>query len=228
MEKSRYSDNMRTIYSQMVNKENQKAHPFGNAESRFKWVNIYSNGNDLKRKPPQRCRCNVKDNLEGGIGRFLNRNREECQEQPRINRKNKNRSMAASRGNNYYNINTQRVIYPEKDTEIPRVNKRRTYGCDENNLLHTTNGNILSLINKTPLVNPIKGKKRFNNSIDCKTKNGDINIFSDEFLNDREYNRIPGVKRKHLFYNSSVDNTLTKDNNRRRMHYNNQLKSHVF
>ena len=40
----------------------------------------------------------------------------------------------------------------------------------------------------------------FNNSIDYGRRK-DTNLFSDEFLNDMSYNRIPGVPRKHLNQN---------------------------
>ena len=55
----------------MLSSENQKSHPFGLAEKRFEWENNYSNGNDLKKH--KKLLNKTKDNLEGGIGRFLNR-----------------------------------------------------------------------------------------------------------------------------------------------------------
>ena len=36
---------MKNLYTQMVDSENQKSHPFGIAEKRFNWINNYSNGN---------------------------------------------------------------------------------------------------------------------------------------------------------------------------------------
>ena len=48
-QKIRFEENMKNIYTQMVNNEIQKSHPFGQSEKRFNWINNYSNGNDLKK-----------------------------------------------------------------------------------------------------------------------------------------------------------------------------------
>ena len=114
----------------MVDNENQKSHPFGISEKRFCWINNYSNGNDLKNHK-KILRKNI-DNLEGGIGRFLTRIRienekEKEKEAQKLSRNNINRKKA----HKYLNLNSQRVIYPEKDTEVKKVNKKRTYGSQE-------------------------------------------------------------------------------------------------
>ena len=62
---------MKNIYTQMVDSEKQKSRAFGISEKRFDWVNNYSNGNDLKNH--KKILRKNKDNLEGGIGRYLNR-----------------------------------------------------------------------------------------------------------------------------------------------------------
>ena len=191
---------MKNIYTQMVDNENQKSRAFGISEKRFDWVNNYSNGNDLKNH--KKIIRKVKDNLDGGIGRFLNRIKIENEKETDNNLlKNKMRNKSLHK---YLNLNSQRVIYPEKDTEIKKVNKKRTYGSQEGNLLHTTNGRITSLFDKTPLYFKHKGKKMLNNSVDYGRKK-DTDLFSDEFLNDKEYNRIPGVKRKHLIQKVNIE-----------------------
>jgi len=187
---------MKNIYTQMVDLENQKSHPFGLAEKRFCWVNNYSNGNDLTNHK-KIIRRKI-DNLDGGIGRYLNKikiENEIANEKNLINNRNKHKNLYK-----YLNFNTKRVIEPEKDTEIKKVNKKRTYGSLEKNLLHTTDGRITSLLDKTPFYFPNKGKKMVNNSVDYGRKRN-ANLFSEEFLNDKEYNRIPGVARKHLIRN---------------------------
>lgn len=182
----------------MVNNEIQKSHPFGHTEKRFNWQK-YSNGNDLKR---HKKIVRMQDNLEGGIGRFLNRNRilNEREREREKNELKTHRNGSVERAHQYLNLNSQRVIYPEKDTEIQRVNKKRTYRSNEKDLLHTTDGRITTLLDKTPLHFKYRGKKMFNNSIDYGRRK-DTNLFSDEFLNDMSYNRIPGVPRKHLNQN---------------------------
>ena len=180
----------------MVNNEIQKSHPFGHTEKRFNWQN-YSNGNDLKK---HKKIVRMQDNLEGGIGRFLNRNRMLNEREREMNELKSHKNGSVERAHKYLNLNSQRVIYPERDTEIQRANKKRTYRRNEKSLLHTTDGRITSLLDKTPLHFKYRGKKMFNNSIDYGRKK-DTNLFSDEFLNDMSYNRIPGVPRKHLNQN---------------------------
>ena len=184
----------------MVNNEIQKSHPFGHTEKRFNWQN-YSNGNDLKK---HKKIVRMQDNLEGGIGRFLNRNRILNEREREKNELKTHRNGSVERAHQYLNLNSQRVIYPEKDTEIKKVNKKRTYGSQEKNLLHTTDGRITSLLDKTPLQFKNRGKKMLNNSVDYGRKR-DTDLFSDEFLNDKKYNRIPGVKRKHIIPKVNIE-----------------------
>lgn len=187
----------------MLSSENQKSHPFGLAEKRFEWANNYSNGNDLKKH--KKLLNKTKDNLEGGIGRFLNRIiRENEMEREREKNSPNNKYINKKKEYKYLNLNSQRVIYPEKDTEIKKVNKKRTYRSQEKNLLHTTDGRITSLLEKTPLQFNNKGKKMLNSSVEYGKKK-DTNLFSDEFLNDKKYNRIPGVKRKHLIHKVNLE-----------------------
>ena len=105
---------------------------------------------------------------------------------------------------NKYNF-TQRVICPENDTEKKRINKIRTYGSQENNLRHTTDGTYKSLMFKTPMTLPLKGRKRMNKSIDCGNKPDSI-IFYENRLEEckKDNNRLFGVERK---FRSKVINT---------------------
>ena len=220
---------MKNIYTQLVNNENQKSHPFGLAEKRFCWVNNYSNGNDLKNR--KKIMRKTKDNLEGGIGRYLNKIISENERERRreiYSLKNNNNKITRDKALKYLNLNSQRVIYPEKDTEIKRVNKKRTYGSQEKNLLHTTDGRITSLLDKTPLQFENKGKKMLNNSVDYGRKK-DTNLFSDEFLNDKQYNRIPGVKRKHIIPKVNIETQPIDEFSMGRKHfYNYKNKSLIY
>ena len=201
--KSRYEENMKNIYTQMVDNERQKNHAFGISEKRFDWVHNYSNGNDLNNH--KKIIRTHKDNLEGGLGRYLNKISLENEiENQKKNNTLKNKNISQKKALKYLNLNSQRVIYPEKDTEIKKVNKKRTYGSQEKNLLHITDGRITSLLDKTPLRIRYGGKKTFNNSVDYGRKR-DTALFSEAFLNDKKYNRIPGVKRKHLIHKVNLE-----------------------
>ena len=97
----------------------------------------------------------------------------------------------------YQKLNSERVICPEKDTEIEKKSKKRTYENSKFNLFNVTNGGISSLFKRTPLIIKHKGRKILNNSVDYG-RNLETDLFSDTFLNDKKYDRIPGVARKKL------------------------------
>ena len=197
-QKTKYEENIKTIYTQMVNYEFQKTHPFGLAEGRLGWKQKYANGNDVITH--KKIIRNKRDNLEGGLGRFLTRitlenEREREQERERLlaEKKSKKNKNIKDKKNKY---DTQRVIFPEKNTEIKKANKKRTYRSQEKNISYHIDGRITTLFDKTPLLyGKNKGKKIINNSIDYGKKK-DTDLFSEEFLNDKKYNRIPGVTRK--------------------------------
>lgn len=92
---------------------------------------------------------------------------------------------------------TQRVIRPEKNTERAKVNKIKTFEGQGKDLRHTTDGTYRSLMIKTPIYIPIKGRKRINKSMDCGNK-PDSEIFYDNKLEecDKYNDRIFGVERK--------------------------------
>ena len=175
----------------------QKSHPFGLAENRFTWVKKYNNGNDLiNHKKLFNAR---EDNLEGGIGQYFAKIKMENEKEIESNLLKNSLDCKKQKTMKYrfQNLNSQRVIHPEKDTEFGKTSKKRTYENSKNNLFYTTDGRISSLFKKTPLIFRNGGKKILNNSVDYGRKR-DTNLFSDEFLNDKTYNRIPGVMRKNI------------------------------
>ena len=105
---------MKNIYTQMVDNEKQKTRAFGISEKRFDWVNNYSNGNDLKNH--KKIIRKHQDNLEGGIGRYLNRIRIENEKEREKEGNLFNKKISQRKALKYLNLNSQRVIYPEKDT----------------------------------------------------------------------------------------------------------------
>ena len=144
---------MKDNYEQIDGAEIQKCHPFGLAEKRFSWVNKYNNGNDLKNH--KKLFKKKKDNLEGGLGRFFSRIKlEETKEKEReknllehtLNLKKRNKMKYK-----YQNINSQRVIFPEKNTEKNKTIKKKTYEKLNKSLLYHTNGSLSSFTVKLAL-----------------------------------------------------------------------------
>ena len=179
--------------------ERNQNHPFFTGEKRFEWVNIYCNGNDLHRRNKNRIKL-YEDNLEGGIAKYMN---------IKPKKSNKNIDIEHMYDADYYKIRnkyknnynkyhfTQRVICPENNTEKKRVNKIRTFGSQEKNLRHATNGTYKSLMLKTPASFPIKDRKRMNKSIDCGNKPDSI-LFYENRIEEcmKDNNRLFGVERK--------------------------------
>ena len=57
---------------------------------------------------------------------------------------------------------------------------------------------MISLFKKTPLLLRNKGIKINHYSVDFSRKK-ETDFFAESFLNDKSYNRIPGVDRKNMF-----------------------------
>ena len=92
---------------------------------------------------------------------------------------------------------TQRVLIPENNIEKRKISKIKTFVSQEKNLRHTTDGTYRSLMLKTPINFPTRGRKRMNKSFDCGNK-PDSEIFFDNKLEEcNKYNdRLFGVERK--------------------------------
>lgn len=196
----------------------QKSHPFGLAENRFTWVKIYSNGNDLS-KHKKLFKAKI-DNLDGGIGHYFAKIKLENEKEMEKNLLKNSLDYKKQKKMKYkfQNLDSQRVIHPERDTEKTKISKKRTYEKFKNNLFYTTDGKISSLFKRTPLVVRNKGKKILNNSMDYGRKR-DTNYFADDFLNDKSYNRIPGVARKTMLKKINYEFKPLEDIKQGRRHY---------
>lgn len=197
-----YNDNNNNNSPKNRQKEN---YPFSSKEKRFDWINKYNNGNDLHRK--YKNNKVYKDHLDGGIGNFMNKEPEH--KKVKLNEEKMQKSDYYKIKNKFKNFNkyqfTQRVIYPENDTEKKRVTKIRTFKSQEKDLRYTTDGTYGSLMLKTPVTFPIKGRKRMNKSIDCGNKPDSILFYEDKIEECmKDNNRLFGVERK---FRSKVINT---------------------
>lgn len=165
--------------------EHQKQYPFGKNKIRNK--NTYLNGNDIKKGKKMKQPLN--DNLQGGIGNFLNLKYLQSTDNNILLQRNKNNFNYEFKRK----IITKRVLNPifnnepeigVKDIKVKNIDKER----------HSTTGNFKSLIDKTPLIIPIKGKKRINNSYDIKNNSLDIN-----------YDNFIGLEKRGKVKNRRID-----------------------
>jgi len=163
-------------------------------------VEIYCNGNDLTNH--KKLFNRKKDNLEGGIGYYFSRIKLEEEKEKERDRNLLKYTLGLKRQkkmkNKYHNFDSQRVLLPEKNTEIKKINKKKTSVSQNKSLLYSTNGSLSSLFKKTPCDFRNKGVKICSHSVDYKIKK-DTDFFSESFLNDKTYNRIFGVTRKNMF-----------------------------
>ena len=174
----------------------QKSHPLGYLENRSALAKRYWNCNDFQHR--KKLFKPKLDNLDGGIGYYFSKIKLENQkkmDQNYLKRYLNNKKEQKMTKYKYQNLNSKRVIYPEKNTEFNKTTKKRTFKNSKSNLFNVTDGRISSLFLRTPWTTTGKGKKILNYSVDYGRKR-DTDIFSDAFLNDKKYNRIPGVLRK--------------------------------
>ena len=99
--------------------------------------------------------------------------------------------------NKDFNV-TQRVLNPEKNMIQEKQNKKRFFS-QEKNMRYTSKGNYQSLIDRTPIILPIKGRKKWNKSLENGYRHDD-----DIFLRKKNIRNIDirlfGVERKNIKY----------------------------
>ena len=200
--KSAYKENIKNIYTRMVTQESQKAHPFGLAEKRFRWSKV-SNGNDIKTFAHKNINKH-KDNLEGGIGRFLSQTDHSTFSSIYAKKKQ------YEQNSNFHK--TGRVINPELDTERNKYITHKKRSMSTESTRHCTDGSFQSLMKRTPSSFKVRGK-RINCSLDKEH-----NIFSKEFLNEKCTGLFGVMRRKrnasfdrnnNIFTNKSTDQIVS-------------------
>ena len=200
--KSAYKENIKNIYTRMVTQESQKAHPFGLAEKRFRWSKV-SNGNDIKTFAHKNINKH-KDNLEGGIGRFLSQTDHSTFSSIYAKKKQ------YEQNSNFHK--TGRVINPELDTERNKYITHKKRSMSTESTRHCTDGSFQSLMKRTPSSFKVRVKKR-NGSLDKEH-----NIFSKEFLNEKCTGLFGVMRRKrnasfdrnnNIFTNKSTDQIVS-------------------
>ena len=201
------TNNMKNIYAKLIREEKEKQRPFGKVENRFIIkvfdANDFNNNNNTKRKQ-YRFKFKHKDNLEGGIGMFMNTKQHQC---------DKNNSIDLTKRNLMIKkLNTKRVIIPNCDNNIKcALRKRRNKSSDV--IQRYSEGSFESLMNKTPNSFDGKGKK-----IVKGYSNKSHDIFSNEFLNGNGKCDVFGMHRRkkrnlNIRDDLSYDNGINKNDN---------------
>ena len=188
-------------YKATKEKDRQKCHPFLSAEKRFELNYSIINGNDYTFSHKMTVGNYGRDNIIGGIAKFINVNKKKDKRKDAFNKKY---------FKDYYKIRkkfivdynkidfTKRVILPQNDTEKVPPKKLRIITKAGEDLRRVGEGSYLSLISRTPISFPIKGRKRINKSFDCGNK-PDSEIFFENKIEEckKDNNRLFGVERKY-------------------------------
>jgi len=106
--------------------------------------------------------------------------------------------------NNDYNI-TKRVIIPEKNLTKLKPTKKRFFS-QERDLRHTTDGSYQSLLDRTPLTFPTKGRKKIIRSVEYK----DHDLFLRKKIENDNSIRLFGVERKNITKNHNLESEPPK------------------
>ena len=145
-----------------------------------------------------------KDNLEGGIGRFLSQTDHSTFSSIYAKKKQ------YEQNSNFHK--TGRVINPELDTERNKYITHKKRSMSTESTRHCTDGSFQSLMKRTPSSFKVRGKKR-NGSLDKEH-----NIFSKEFLNEKCTGLFGVMRRKrnasfdrnnNIFTNKSTDQIVS-------------------
>ena len=143
-----------------------------------------------------------KDHLKDGIGTYIYKNQsKKINPSKFVNKKNDYNKIRYE--NKDYNV-TQRVIIPDKNYTKIKPNKKKFFS-QEKNLRYTSDGSYQSLIDRTPISFPIKGRKKINNSFEC-----DHDLFLRKNIQDDNGVRIFGVERKNIRKNHNYESELPK------------------
>lgn len=168
---------IRTAYDNFLLLLNQSSYPFGLTEQRFKWQNLEDKSNPINPTDVKLFKKHIpiKNSFDGGFDSFFNHT-------PNTKLK---RNNSVDTLYNKINKNSQRVLYPEKDTTNSKQKGKKCIFIDvynedkEKKLRHSTGGSMKSLLDETPISFPVRGKKRVRTvSFDNK---GTLNLFSEDY-----------------------------------------------
>ena len=139
-----------------------------------------------------------------------------------INKSNYNKIQYQNKN---YNI-TQRVIIPEKNNAKVKPNKKKFFSI-EKNLRYTSSGTYQSLIDRTPIVLPIKGRRRLNKSNETGNK-PDNDLFLRENIKEKNGTRLFGVERKNITKNHNSESQPEKNKFGRKHFFHKEIKTSLY
>lgn len=155
-----------------------------------------------------------KDNIIGGIAKFINVNKKkDVKKEEFIKKYSKDYYKIRKKFKIEYNkIDfTKRVILPQNNTERVSPKKLRIITEAGKQFRRLGEGSYMSLFVRTPISFPVKSsRKRLNSSFDCGNKNDNIIFYENNNTEEckKDNNRLFGVERK---YRSKVINAESVD-----------------
>ena len=175
-----YTPCEKNSYVNYLNNKNKSSYPFGLTEKRFKWQNLNDPSNLVE--PTERKnkikRINKNYELKYGFEAFYNSKVGDGYNKG----KKMNTNIEGACGSyNDHGFKSLRVILPEKNEEFvdffnKRMQKRRTAYSQK--FFNSSEGDLDSLLARTPMFIPIKSKRLFMNK---SVHNKSINLFSEDY-----------------------------------------------
>ena len=164
-----------------------------------------------------------KDHLKEGIGTFIyNKKFKKINPADFINKSDYNKIQYENKN---YNV-TQRVLNPNKNNIKEKPNKKKFFSI-EKNLRYTSDGTYQSLIDRTPVILSIKGRKRLNQSFDSGNK-PDNDLFLRQKINENKGIRLFGVERKKISKNHNFESEPEKYKFGRKHFFHKEAKTTLY
>ena len=163
------------------------------------------------------------DHLKDGIGNFIYT--KEFKYINPLKFVNKSDYNKIKYENNDYKI-SQRVLIPDKNTLKTKPNRKKFFSI-ENNLRHTSDGTYQSLIDRTPVYTPIKGRKKVNLSFDNNNEQNH-DLFLREKNKKRNEGRLFGVERKNIIKNHNTESTIPEYKVGKRHFFHKEVKTSLY
>ena len=213
----KYYNNLILIGNKIKREKIDIPHSYGNKNNKFNQKKEYENISIDYSLIRDRVK---KDHLKEGIGTYIYRKPfKKINPADFVNKSVYNKIQFENKN---YNI-TKRVIYPEKNMTKEKPNKKRFFS-QEKNLRNTSDGTYRSLINRTPIVFPVKGRKIINKSLESH------DIFLRDLNNIKEDKavRLFGVERKNITKNHNAESELPEYKFQRKRFFKKEIKTSLY
>lgn len=178
------NSNKRNCYKDYITLKNKSNYPFGLTEKRFKWQNLNDKSNPIlpDDKKNKKHRLKINSYFNKGFSGFYG------EKEPKVEHISPKRKRIARSVegqvvpyNVYvYGLNSRRVVNPENNFEPTREErgKKKTFSSCVKIHFNCTQGNYGSLLDRTPMFIPVRGKRLYKNK---SFQEDSLNLFTEDY-----------------------------------------------